>query len=279
MATLSYGIKYPNKPTFYVGIGNIISAIVELWKEYFKLELSHVDKIKARRAIISLDPIKEKKEEVETEPNNMEDSMIEENNNYSNYSQSDNEIIPVIIDEERSNNNNNNNNNDDDDKRLETIGNDWKRLGKTDNIDISQEINDEYLAEITRYIECKVGFSYLIDLRSQGIFDVIEYAIHGSLHNFQRNLNNSGKELLWKRKIDLLYNISHGLESVHHNGNILVLQQYEAVIGDLGLCKSETSVDIVTCIVISYMVTEVLRGDKYFWNDRQSPFSGCDGYL
>ncbi|CAG8556180.1 296_t:CDS:1, partial [Diversispora eburnea] len=44
---------------------------------------------------------------------------------------------------------------------------------------------------------------------------VIEYATHGSLHNFLSNLSNSGKELLWKRKIDLLYNISSGLESVH----------------------------------------------------------------
>ncbi|RHZ55148.1 hypothetical protein Glove_420g59 [Diversispora epigaea] len=75
----------------------VISTSVELWKEYFKLELSYVSKIKARLAIISLGPIKGKKEEVETEPNNMDDSMIEENNNYS---QSDNEIIPIIIDEE-----------------------------------------------------------------------------------------------------------------------------------------------------------------------------------
>ncbi|RHZ84015.1 hypothetical protein Glove_86g154 [Diversispora epigaea] len=56
-------------------------------------------------------------------------------------------------------------------------------------------------------------------------------------------------------------------ESVYgdlHSGNILVLQQYEAVIDDLGLCKSETetSVDKVTCGVISYMVPEVLRGDN-----------------
>ncbi|RHZ78459.1 hypothetical protein Glove_164g61 [Diversispora epigaea] len=62
-----------------------ISAKVEIWKVYFKLKLSYVDKIKARRAIISLDPIKEKKEEVEMEPNN---TMIEENNNH--YSQPDN---------------------------------------------------------------------------------------------------------------------------------------------------------------------------------------------
>ncbi|RHZ89049.1 hypothetical protein Glove_19g227 [Diversispora epigaea] len=53
----------------------MIFISVELWKEY-------VDKIKARRAIISLDPIKEKKEEVEMEPNSTEDSMMEENNNY-----------------------------------------------------------------------------------------------------------------------------------------------------------------------------------------------------
>ncbi|RHZ79776.1 hypothetical protein Glove_141g56 [Diversispora epigaea] len=57
------------------------SISFELWKEIFKLELSYVNKIKARRAIIPLDPIKEEKEDVEAEPNNMDDSMILFSNN------------------------------------------------------------------------------------------------------------------------------------------------------------------------------------------------------
>ncbi|RHZ84020.1 hypothetical protein Glove_86g159 [Diversispora epigaea] len=113
-------------------------------------------------------------------------------------------------------------------------------------------------------------------------------SVHGDLHSGnilvpqQYEAVIGDLELFWKRKIDLLYNVSHGLESVHgdlHSGNILVPQQYEAVIGDLGLCKSETSIDKVICSVISCMAPEVLRGDKYFWNDRQLPFSDCDGYL
>ncbi|RHZ90179.1 hypothetical protein Glove_5g7 [Diversispora epigaea] len=39
----------------------MIFTSVELWKEYFKLELSYVNKIKAYCAIISIDPRKEKK--------------------------------------------------------------------------------------------------------------------------------------------------------------------------------------------------------------------------
>ncbi|RHZ83341.1 hypothetical protein Glove_97g100 [Diversispora epigaea] len=94
----------------------MISTSDELWKEYFKLELSYVNKIRARRAIISLNPTKEKKEEVEMEPNNMDDSMIEENNDYSQLDNDIIPIIPIIIDEKsNSNHNNNNNNNDDDD--------------------------------------------------------------------------------------------------------------------------------------------------------------------
>ncbi|RHZ83287.1 hypothetical protein Glove_97g83 [Diversispora epigaea] len=105
----------------------MISTSDELWKEYFKLELSYVNKIRARRAIISLNPTKEK---VEMEPNNMDDSMIEENNNYS---QSDNiiPIIPIIIDEKsNSNHNNNHNNNDDDDNVVDDDDNDY---GDDDN--------------------------------------------------------------------------------------------------------------------------------------------------
>ncbi|RHZ84012.1 hypothetical protein Glove_86g157 [Diversispora epigaea] len=71
----------------------------------------YLAEIKARRAIISLDPIKEKKEK-------------EENNNYS---QSDNEIIPIIIEEEK----------------IKLITN----FFALKDIEISQEINDEYLAE------------------------------------------------------------------------------------------------------------------------------------
>ncbi|RHZ78461.1 hypothetical protein Glove_164g64 [Diversispora epigaea] len=65
---------------------------------------SYVNKIKNSSDNNFIDPIKKKKKRVETEPNNMGDSMIEENNNYS---QPDNEIIPII-------DLYNNNNNDDD---------------------------------------------------------------------------------------------------------------------------------------------------------------------
>ncbi|RHZ71609.1 hypothetical protein Glove_256g172 [Diversispora epigaea] len=50
---------------------------IELWKEYFKLDLSYVNKIKARCAIISLDPRKEKKEREEIESYNMENDRRE----------------------------------------------------------------------------------------------------------------------------------------------------------------------------------------------------------
>ncbi|RHZ80073.1 hypothetical protein Glove_139g34 [Diversispora epigaea] len=49
----------PDKPTFYALAATIdatrFPASVELWKEYFKLELSYFNMMKAIRAIISLD--------------------------------------------------------------------------------------------------------------------------------------------------------------------------------------------------------------------------------
>ncbi|RHZ83285.1 hypothetical protein Glove_97g85 [Diversispora epigaea] len=143
---------HPDKPTFYALAatwefetnGNIITARAlmqrglrmistsdELWKEYFKLELSYVNKIRARRAIISLNPTK-------TESNNMDDSMIEENNNYF---QSDNiiPIIPIIIDEKsNSNHNNNHNNNDDDDNVDDDDDNDYGDDGNGTNNKLMQ---------------------------------------------------------------------------------------------------------------------------------------------
>lgn len=95
----------------------IIPTSVELWREYFKLELSYVNKIKARQAIISLNPSKEEKEEEEkedeegkegkedgVEQNDVDNMIVEEDNNSS---QLNDEIISIISDEDNNSNNEN----------------------------------------------------------------------------------------------------------------------------------------------------------------------------
>ncbi|RHZ84019.1 hypothetical protein Glove_86g150 [Diversispora epigaea] len=192
-------------------------------------------------------------------------------------------------------------------------GNDWVRVKDEvtvlKSLGFSQDINDDFFAEIAGYVELMKKNRERVDhriLQYYGITQnpetkeflmVIEYAVHGSLRALLSDLKKSGKELTWKGRITFLFNIAHGLESVFkadlvhgdlHSGNILVLEMYP-VIGDFGLCKPKTSVGKVTSGVIPYMAPEVLRGEKYtqasdiysfgmiMWEIEtgQLPFSGC----
>ncbi|RIA94010.1 kinase-like domain-containing protein, partial [Glomus cerebriforme] len=76
-------------------------------------------------------------------------------------------------------------------------------------------------------------------------------------------------------KLQLLKNIISGLKTIHesnlahcdlHDGNILISDNYETYIIDLGLCKSisdlQDSINI-NCGVLPYMAPELIRNEPY----------------
>src|SRR5215469_17013466 len=97
----------------------------------------------------------------------------------------------------------------------------------------------------------------------------MSYAKNGSL----RNCLSSIVKLKWQYKLQLLKNIVLGLKIIHesnlihcdlHDGNILISDNYETYIIDLGLCKPiENSLQDQNYGVIPYMAPEVLRFKPY----------------
>jgi serine/threonine protein kinase len=101
---------------------------------------------------------------------------------------------------------------------------------------------------------------------------VMSYAKKGNL----RKCLSSVVKLEWQYKLQLLKNIILGLKTMHesnlvhhdfHDGNILISDNYETYIIDLGLCKlinnslqNETDENYG---VIPYMAPEVLSGNPY----------------
>src|SRR5688500_14136952 len=82
------------------------------------------------------------------------------------------------------------------------------------------------------------------DPKTNNFTMVMNYADNGSLRQY---LNNSFNSMNWEKKLDILQNISYGLNKIHDNklihhdfhcGNILsnsgILKTY---ITDLGLCQ------------------------------------------
>ncbi|RHZ44984.1 hypothetical protein Glove_701g13 [Diversispora epigaea] len=154
----------------------------------------------------------------------------------------------------------------------------------------SQEINDGFFTEIIGYIEAMKNKDTVHGhciLRHYGItrnpeteeyLMVFSYADKSSLRNFLGT--KPGRDMLWKEKIPILADVASGLKTIHlaglvhrdfHSGNILIHDQCPlenitslvVFIGDLGLCKSEASIEKGTYGVIPYMAPEVLRGEKY----------------
>src|SRR4051794_17473984 len=97
----------------------------------------------------------------------------------------------------------------------------------------------------------------------------MSYAKKGSLRNFLPSL----VKFKWQYKLQLLKNIILGLKTIHesglihrdlHDGNILISDNYESYIIDLGLCKPvETSLQDEIYGIIPYIAPEVLRGRPY----------------
>jgi serine/threonine protein kinase len=102
---------------------------------------------------------------------------------------------------------------------------------------------------------------------------VMEYAKNGSL---RQHLNNSFNSTKWGEKLNILRNITYGLNQIHekglihhdfHCGNILNYSEY-TLITDLGLCQpANVKPSQNECKelygVLPYVAPEVLRGKEY----------------
>ncbi|RIA84050.1 kinase-like domain-containing protein [Glomus cerebriforme] len=100
---------------------------------------------------------------------------------------------------------------------------------------------------------------------------IMSYAKEGSLRKYLPNL----VKFKWQHKLQLLKNIILGIKIIHesnlvhcdlHDGNILISDNYETYIIDLGLCKPIS--DLQDSInrnygVLPYMAPEVLRNKPY----------------
>ncbi|RIA91540.1 kinase-like domain-containing protein, partial [Glomus cerebriforme] len=99
----------------------------------------------------------------------------------------------------------------------------------------------------------------------------MSYAKEGSLRKCLSNI----VRFKWQNKLQLLKNIILGLKVIHksdlvhcdlHDGNILISDNYETYIIDLGLCKSINNLQDSTninCGVLPYMAPELIRNEPY----------------
>jgi serine/threonine protein kinase len=112
-------------------------------------------------------------------------------------------------------------------------------------------------------------FGFTQDPNSLNYIIVMSYAKKGSLRKCLYDIN----KFKWQDKLKLLKKIILGLKVIHesnlthgdfHDGNILLSDNYEAYIIDLGLCKPISDLqnsDIYG--VLPYMAPEILRKKPY----------------
>src|SRR6185369_7047573 len=100
---------------------------------------------------------------------------------------------------------------------------------------------------------------------------VMRYATNGNLKDY---LTNNFKDLKWKDKIGMLYNIILGLNNIHqeqlmhhdlHSGNILHSEWISqgVMVADLGLSVSADKEPLSIVGVLPYVAPEVLNGKPY----------------
>src|SRR5579871_4902084 len=97
----------------------------------------------------------------------------------------------------------------------------------------------------------------------------MSYAKKGSLRNSLPNI----VKFKWQYRLQLLKNIILGLKTIHesnlvhcdlHDGNILISDNYETYIIDLGLCKPITNDEFDENYgVLPYVAPEILRNLPY----------------
>ncbi|GES81616.1 kinase-like domain-containing protein [Rhizophagus clarus] len=151
----------------------------------------------------------------------------------------------------------------------------------------SQHINKSILNEVKSCHKC---YEFERVIRCYGITKnpeekneymlVMNFADGGNLHNF---LRKNFAKITWREKIDILWQISCGLETIHnanfihrdfHSGNILLVKSYRKwktgqwIIGDLGLSQPVQSVNNVSSNdtiygVMAYLAPEILKSYRF----------------
>ncbi|RIA91110.1 kinase-like domain-containing protein, partial [Glomus cerebriforme] len=141
-----------------------------------------------------------------------------------------------------------------------------------------------FLNELKSHYQCyngSNGSDYII--RCYGIVKdpvtneymlAIQYANGGDLHNY---LRDDFKNITWKEKLEIIQQVSIGLEDIHnvdfihrdlHSGNILLTNLYQKKlwqIGDLGLSQhvNNTSSNNEIYGVIPYIAPEIFKGSAF----------------
>ncbi|RIB05840.1 kinase-like domain-containing protein [Gigaspora rosea] len=126
------------------------------------------------------------------------------------------------------------------------------------------------------------------DAKTKDYILVLSYAKYGSL---SKNLANILK-FKWKIKLKILHNIISNLDHIHsnkylhqdiHSGNILLKEDYEAYITDLGLSKpldekeQDDPSDIYSFGIIKVEITTGQRPFNYYKFDKDLIIEICEG--
>ncbi|EXX53679.1 Ypk2p [Rhizophagus irregularis DAOM 197198w] len=168
----------------------------------------------------------------------------------------------------------------------DNINKNWKRYDSNEfvalkSLNNSENVTSEFINEITMHCKTK-KYQTVSVIRVYGITQdpetknymmVLPYAEDGSLRAY---LDKNYHELSWDTKLEYLWHITLGLESIHeeelihrdlHIGNILSFKS-EVTVTDMGLCKpadynvSENPKNSIYG-VLPYIAPEVLRGQNY----------------
>ncbi|EXX67459.1 Tpk1p [Rhizophagus irregularis DAOM 197198w] len=171
-------------------------------------------------------------------------------------------------------------------KSWDNINKNWERSLSNKYVALkslnnSENVTSEFINEITMHFKTR-KYKTISVIRVYGITQdpetknymmVLRYAENGSLRAY---LDKNYHELSWNTKLEYLWNITLGLQSIHekelihrdlHIGNILSFGS-QVTVTDMGLCKpadynASENPKISIYGVLPYIAPEVLRGQNY----------------
>ncbi|UZO14683.1 uncharacterized protein OCT59_006134 [Rhizophagus irregularis] len=150
-----------------------------------------------------------------------------------------------------------------------------KRFKSSENLSkyfLNELKSNYYCSKIYHHIIRTYGFTK--DPEFEDYMIVMQYASGGDLHNY---LQKGFTKITWNNKLQTLWQISEGLETIHnaefihrdfHSGNILLTSSYYLhrwQIGDLGLSQpaNNTSSNNEIYGVIPYVAPEIFKGSAF----------------
>ncbi|RIA91108.1 kinase-like domain-containing protein [Glomus cerebriforme] len=154
----------------------------------------------------------------------------------------------------------------------------------------SQHVSNHFLDEVKSCHKC---YEFERVIRCYGVTKepekkeymlVMNFADGGNLRNY---LHKNFTKITWKEKLDMLWQISSGLEAIHdanfihrdfHSGNILLVKSYRKwktgqwIIGDLGLSQPVNNITSNDKIygVLPYLAPEILNSMSFSKSSKSS---------